>query len=93
MNKGGSVHLRSQNCGAGKEDPEFEGILSCMVSLMVSIFGVCLRFIYLLLYVYEHTVAVFRHQKRALDPITDGCEPMWLLGIELRTSGKSSQCS
>ena len=27
-----------------------------------------------LFYVYEYTVAVFRHQKRALDPITDGCE-------------------
>ena len=27
-----------------------------------------------LFYVYEYTVAVFRHQKRASDPITDGCE-------------------
>jgi hypothetical protein len=25
--------------------------------------------------VYKHTVAVFRHQKRASNPITDGCEP------------------
>jgi hypothetical protein len=25
--------------------------------------------------VYEYTVAVFRHQKRASDPISDGCEP------------------
>jgi len=23
----------------------------------------------------KYTVAVFRHQKRASDPITDGCEP------------------
>ena len=29
------------------------------------------------------------HQKRWLDPTTDGCEPpMWLLGIELRNSGR-----
>jgi hypothetical protein len=27
-------------------------------------------------YLYEYTAAVFRHtQKRASDPITDGCEP------------------
>jgi hypothetical protein len=30
-------------------------------------------FIYLF-YVYEYTVAVIRHLKRATDPITDGCE-------------------
>jgi len=28
-----------------------------------------------LLIIYKYTVAVFRHQKRASDPITDGCEP------------------
>jgi hypothetical protein len=33
------------------------------------------RFIYLF-YVYEYTIALFRHhKKRALDTITDGCEP------------------
>jgi hypothetical protein len=33
-------------------------------------------YVYDLFYVYEYTVAVFRqHQKRASDPITDGCEP------------------
>jgi hypothetical protein len=26
-------------------------------------------------FMYEYTVAVFRHQKKASDPITDGCEP------------------
>jgi hypothetical protein len=26
-------------------------------------------------YVYEYTVSVLTHLKRALDPITDGCEP------------------
>jgi hypothetical protein len=29
------------------------------------------------------------HQKRALDPITMVVSPMWLLGIELRTSGRA----
>jgi hypothetical protein len=28
-----------------------------------------------LYYVNKHIVTVFRHQKRASDPITDGCEP------------------
>lgn len=28
-------------------------------------------------------------QQRALDLITDGCEPPWLLRIELRNSGKA----
>jgi len=30
--------------------------------------------------------------KRALDPITNGCEPapVWLLGIELMTSGRAA---
>jgi hypothetical protein len=28
-----------------------------------------------LFYMWEYTVAVFRHLKRALDPITDGCQP------------------
>jgi hypothetical protein len=28
-----------------------------------------------LFHLYEYFVAVFRHQKRASDPITDGCEP------------------
>jgi len=32
-------------------------------------------FLYYLFNVCEDTVAVFRHQKRASDPITDGCEP------------------
>jgi hypothetical protein len=27
-------------------------------------------------YVYEYTVTVFKHQKRVLDPITDGSEPL-----------------
>jgi hypothetical protein len=43
-----------------------------------------------LFYVCEYTVAVFRHLKRASDPITDGCEPpcgCW--GFELRTSGRA----
>ena len=40
-------------------------------------------FIYLF-YVYEYTVAVFRHQKRASDLITGGC----FLGIELGTFGR-----
>jgi hypothetical protein len=29
-----------------------------------------------LFYVYEYTVAVFRHQKRVSYPIPDGCEPL-----------------
>jgi hypothetical protein len=28
-----------------------------------------------LFYLYEYILAVFRHQRRASDPITDGCEP------------------
>jgi len=28
-----------------------------------------------LFHVYEYTVGVFKHQKRASDPIKDGCEP------------------
>jgi hypothetical protein len=33
-------------------------------------------FLKILLYVYEYTVANLQtHQKRASDPITDGCEP------------------
>jgi hypothetical protein len=32
-------------------------------------------FIYLLIIIYKYTVAVFTHQKRASDLITDGCEP------------------
>ena len=36
------------------------------------------------------SVLLHAHQKRASDPITDGCElPLWLLGIELRTSGRA----
>ena len=33
-------------------------------------------------------------QKRASDPITDGCEPhpMWFLGDELKDLWKSNQC-
>jgi hypothetical protein len=30
-----------------------------------------------LFYVYEYAIAVFRYQKRTLDPITDGCEPLY----------------
>jgi hypothetical protein len=40
-----------------------------------------------------HWCCLQTHQKRASDPITDGCEPpsvMWLLGIELRTSGRAA---
>jgi hypothetical protein len=38
-----------------------------------------------------HCCSLQTHQKRALDPITDGCEQptMWVLGIELRTSGRT----
>jgi hypothetical protein len=32
-------------------------------------------FCFYLFYACEYTVTVFRHQKRASDPITDGCEP------------------
>jgi hypothetical protein len=28
-----------------------------------------------LFYICEYTVDVFRHQERAMDPITDGCKP------------------
>jgi hypothetical protein len=38
-----------------------------------------------LFYVCEYIVSVFRHQKRALDLITDGCEPpcgSWELNSE-----------
>jgi hypothetical protein len=41
--------------------------------------------------VHKYTVAAFRHQKRASDPITDGCDPSWdCLGIELKTSGRAA---
>jgi hypothetical protein len=34
----------------------------------------CSGLVYLF-YVYEYTVALFRHQKRVSDSIADGCEP------------------
>jgi hypothetical protein len=40
-------------------------------------------------YACEYTVAVLRHQKKASNLITDGCEPPWLLGIELRISARA----
>jgi hypothetical protein len=38
------------------------------------LFCVCFFKIYLF-YICEYTVSVFRYQKRASEPITDGCEP------------------
>jgi hypothetical protein len=47
-----------------------------------------------LYYVHEYTVAVFRHTRRGHQISYRWLwATMWLLGIELRTSGKSSQCS
>jgi hypothetical protein len=39
-----------------------------------------------LFYEYEYTVTIFRHQKRASYPITDGCQPpcgCWEFNSEL----------
>jgi hypothetical protein len=43
-----------------------------------------------ILCIWEHCSCLQTHQKRASDPITDGCEPpCGCLGIELRTSGRA----
>jgi hypothetical protein len=47
---------------------------------------------YLFIFIYMSTLQLSSdtHQKRASDPVTDGCEPpcgCW--GIELRTSGRA----
>lgn len=73
--------------------------LQCLqVKLKLSLEISILKYIYVLpafMYVL-HMCAYCQHQKRELDPqsgITDGCEPMGVLGIEHRILWKNSHSS
>jgi hypothetical protein len=43
------------------------------------------------MYISALSTCMPTHQRRLSDPITDGCEPQCLLGIELRTFGRAAR--
>ena len=50
-----------------------KGLHRATVSSEIYLFYIC---VCVCVCVCEYTVAVFRHQKRASDPIIDGCKPL-----------------
>jgi hypothetical protein len=51
--------------------------LSLYIYIYVHCLYICIYVLYIYIYIYVHCRCPQTHQKRASDPITDGCEPPW----------------